>query len=351
MKNIFPEFYDLEENEIEDLWKECYFVFDANVLLNLYRYSFETRNNLIEVLKNFSDRIWISHQFALEYQRNRMGVMEEQKLKYSKSVSNILSELENAEILLKSNLKELPFDTAKIKDDLKKSLEIYPDCNSDDKIREQIDSLFKDKVGDPFEKEKLASIYQQEGIERYRKEIPPGYADAKEKDKDDPTLTRKFGDLIGWLQIIEKAKKESKSIIFITSERKEDWWRKVKGKTVGPRHELLSEFQRESGQLFYMYDMERFLSYAKESHTITDETIDEVKKVEEVNNDPLIGYRGVVGFDSDMLRLSEHGGEFDSLWRGVESSDILSVEKEIPLDAMLDNTDTDTSTDEDIIKF
>lgn len=328
MKKIFPEFYNLEPEEIKNLWKDCLFVFDANVLLNLYRYSFETRKNLIGILKNFSDRIWIPHQFALEYQRNRMGVIEEQKIKYDKSVDTIVSELENIEALLKNYFENLPFDTKNIKEELVKSKETYPNCNSEDPMRSEIDLLFADKVGTPFKKEELSSIYR-DGSERYNKDIPPGYCDAKKKDEDDPTKTKKFGDLVGWLQIIAKAKESKKSIIFITSERKEDWWRKVKGKTVGPRHELVSEFQEGSEQLFYMYDMERFLSYAKEFHHVDEKTIVEVKKVEEVYNDPLISERDAANYTEVIKFHVDQDDNVVDFLRGVESSDSADTEKEL----------------------
>lgn len=328
MREIFPEFYNLESNEIKILWTDCLFVFDANVLLNLYRYSLETSNNLISVLTTLSDRIWIPHQFALEYQRNRMVVREEQKNKYTKSVNAVIGELENIESLLKNNFKDPPFDTVKIKEDLNKSLESYPDCSSEDSIRDQIDILFKDKIGDPFGKEELVSIYK-DGSERYCKEIPPGYCDEKNKDKNDPTKTKKFGDLIGWLQIIKKSKESKKSIIFITSEKKEDWWRKIQNKTVGPRHELISEFQKESGQLFYMYDMERFLSYAPQNGVIDDKMIIEVKKVEEINNDPLIDERSLID-NTEIFKFQTNQEDIiNNSLCGIESSDSLDVEKEL----------------------
>ncbi len=301
MKKEFPEFYSLSKDEITALWEGCIFAFDANVLLNLYRYSLDTSDNLISILKNFSDRIWMPHQFALEYQRNRMVVIEGQRVKYMGSIKNILGELEVVEELLGNYYGKMPFDIKKIKNDLLKSQEEYPGCTSEDKMREEIDALFENKVGSPFDEKRMLAVID-EGKERYQKEMPPGYCDALEKDKNDPTKTRKYGDLIGWLQMIEKAKTEKKPLVFITSERKEDWWQIVKGKTVGPRHELLKEFQKETGEAFHMYDMKRFLDYAKEKHTVKKKTIDEVIKIDEVYNNSVASELGVVvGGDTPTL--------------------------------------------------
>jgi len=288
MKDIFPEYYNLDKSELEKLWKECLFVFDANVLLNLYRYSLETSDNLIEILNKVSDKIWIPHQFALEYQRNRLDVIEEQKLKYEKSVNTIISEFDIVRELFGNYFDKTPVDIDDIKNKLNESLIEYPDSKSIDLLRDEIDVLFAGKIGDPFDVEQMQSVYKS-GAYRYQRKTPPGYADATNKDKKDPTKEKKFGDLIGWLQIIEKAKSEGVPIIFITSERKEDWWQKVKSKTVGPRCELLIEFQKEtSGKSFHMYDMKRFLEYAKKSIEIDENTIDEVEKIENVFNTPSI---------------------------------------------------------------
>ena len=283
MKKEFPEFYRLEDREIKTLWADCLFVFDANVLLNLYRYSLGTTENLIEVLKSLSDRIWIPHQFAYEYQKNRASVIEEQRIKYNKSADTISSELDKIKDLQSNYFKTPTIDVVTFQENLIKSKEIYPDCNFEDKTRSQMDSLFEDKVGDPFSDKKQISIIE-DGFERYRREIPPGYCDAKEKDKDDPTRTRKFGDLIGWIQMMEKSKEVGKSVIFITSERKEDWWQIVKGKTIGPRFELIKEFKEQTGKQFHMYDMKRFLDYAKESYTVSKKTLDEVEKKQKYTN-------------------------------------------------------------------
>lgn len=79
MKNNFSEFYCLTDDELKKLWDECIFIFDANVLLNLYRYSQKTSQKLLDVLYNekIKERIWIPHQFAFEYQKNRLEVIAE----------------------------------------------------------------------------------------------------------------------------------------------------------------------------------------------------------------------------------------------------------------------------------
>ena len=77
MKELFPGYYRPSEDEFSDLWKNCVFILDTNVLLNLYRYSEESRNDFIKVLHKIETRLWIPHQVALEFQENRTKVIEE----------------------------------------------------------------------------------------------------------------------------------------------------------------------------------------------------------------------------------------------------------------------------------
>lgn len=82
MRKNFPGYYQPTANEFSTLWETCTFVLDANVLLNLYRYSAETRKKLLEILKQVSNRVWVPHRAALEYQRNRLDVISKQRAAY-----------------------------------------------------------------------------------------------------------------------------------------------------------------------------------------------------------------------------------------------------------------------------
>lgn len=98
MKQIFRNYYRLSNDEFAELWKNCIFVLDTNILLNLYRFPSEARDDLIRALDRVRDRLWIPHQVALEYQENRLTVIAEQIKKFNdvKSlIQNIQKNLEN----------------------------------------------------------------------------------------------------------------------------------------------------------------------------------------------------------------------------------------------------------------
>ena len=51
MKGLFPQFDTGAEIDYGAVWKQALFVFDTNVLLNLYRYQSGTRDELLNVLE------------------------------------------------------------------------------------------------------------------------------------------------------------------------------------------------------------------------------------------------------------------------------------------------------------
>ena len=83
MKKAFPGYYLPSASEIKNIWDTCLFVLDTNVLLDLYRYSSSTRDQLIDLLKSVEDRIWLPHQVAKEFLKNRPTVMLSQTSTYS----------------------------------------------------------------------------------------------------------------------------------------------------------------------------------------------------------------------------------------------------------------------------
>ena len=93
MKKIFREYYHYSEEEIQEMRKEWLFVLDANILLNFYRYSQETKNMFIKVLNILKDRqqLWIPYQVGKEFHDNRINIIST----YEKSYSNIKKELDD----------------------------------------------------------------------------------------------------------------------------------------------------------------------------------------------------------------------------------------------------------------
>lgn len=288
MKNLFPEYYQLSDDKIKEIWDNGIFVFDTNVLLNLYRYSEKSRNDFLEVLTNYKDRLWIPYQVGLEYHSDRIGVVinsdnayeqlgKKLRLEVDKLVNSIVSTYKRHPYINIDGISErINACTNEIIENLNKKKEEAPDYLKNDDILDNLTILFDGKVGADLNELDLNKLYK-EGRERYANKIPPGYCDEKEKkDKGDRHL---YGDLILWKQTIEKASETKTDIILVTDDLKEDWWEITNGKTIGPRKELLKEFREAVQKDILIYNAERFLKYAQKhmSISIEKETISEIE--------------------------------------------------------------------------
>ncbi|MHB1325516.1 MAG: PIN domain-containing protein [Thermoleophilia bacterium] len=292
MKNIFKGYYSPTTEEFEYLWKNCWFLVDANILLNLYRYSPKAKETLIDILSKIKERLWLPHQAALEYQRNRLEEISKHNLAYDevskyldkthdKIKGNLLSNYgRHPFIKVENSLGKIENLFTEIQTELGEQKAQHPKLLDDDVIRTTITELFDGKVGLAYSDDELEKIYTQ-GQKRYKNEKPPGFADQLTKKGN-----KKYGDLVLWLQIIAKAKELQKPIIFITDDRKEDWWYKFKGRSIGPRPELIEEIISESGiTMFYMYQADQFMKYARQylKQEVGEDAIQEVRAVREYN--------------------------------------------------------------------
>lgn len=289
MRNLFPAYYRKTPSELQELWANAAIVLDANVLLNLYRYPTDARNDLINLLKSLSSRIWIPYQVALEYQVNRPAVIAAQKRRFSE-VRNVISDVQgqlNGEFgklqLQKRHSvirpEKLLNDVSSLFQSFLKDLEPFEaqqlDVLDEDSTRASLDELLKDQVGPPPTQKELDAICD-EGRERFANRVPPGFEDdSKQKDKNPfhfsngLKIERRFGDLIVWKQTIALAKtNQFRFLIFVTDDEKSDWWWKIDSsgpKTLGPRPELTEEIRRDGGvENFTIYSSESFMVAAKE---------------------------------------------------------------------------------------
>ena len=85
MKAEFPGYFPIPSEGEKSAWKNGLFSFDASVLLDLYRYSDETRQELLKLFKSLGPRVWITHQAAQEFLDGRLGVIGSQSKLYDDS--------------------------------------------------------------------------------------------------------------------------------------------------------------------------------------------------------------------------------------------------------------------------
>jgi hypothetical protein len=293
MKKKFSHFQLPTQIQSKNLWDKCLFVFDTNALLNLYRYSPTARKDFLKILKSIEDRIWLPYQIGYEFYKNRIKTLNDEISQYDKFVK----ELQEIETMLNklggliNSKKSHPHINSKFVDDIKKIINkaksnISSEKKKFEKFKQKdtvvscLEKLFKNKVGENYTSQELKKIII-EGEFRYRNEIPPGYEDELSKDKSGLS---KYGDLIIWFQIIDKAKEFKKPIVFITDDVTGDWWKLLgKGKIECPRPELIEEIGNECKVSFYMYHSDKFMELSRKylKQNINNQSIIEAKETRE----------------------------------------------------------------------
>jgi len=281
VRDVFPEYFTPTEKEFTELWNTATFAFDASSLLALYRTSEATRKLFLSVLRHFEPRLWLPHQAALEFLKNKAGVVHSQMRGYHQlnGMNDLLTKCKgdieshkrdplcNYEALAKAL--EV-FSTAVSSSFTPSDEEIYrKNCAATDK---ELERLFAKRVG--AQPSDIRAIEQQVK-KRYDDLRPPGFLDLKGKEKalqaerENPTgaaMGNPFGDGIIWLELIEKATAgDFQSVIFVTEDKKADWWLlgPDSSNKSAPRPELRKEMQA-AGANFYMYTVEGFVSYGSE---------------------------------------------------------------------------------------
>ncbi len=260
MRKKFEEYYRPTESELDIIWDSCLFVFDTNVLLRLYRYSKKTTDSILSIMTTLNDRVWLPYHVGLEFHKLKFQKIHDQVFSYDKLISELTSAREKLHRDYGThrtiNIKTLDKQFNNAIKYVEKCKRKQPDWLTHDEIGDQIAVIFKDKIGGNYTQDELEAIYV-EGRERYQRKQPPGFADDKEKQEPD-----KFGDLIIWKQMIDKARETKIPIVFVSEDEKEDWWLKLREKKYGPRTELVREMLDNAGVKFYIYTVNEFTKHA-----------------------------------------------------------------------------------------
>ncbi|HEY9666813.1 MAG TPA: PIN-like domain-containing protein [Coleofasciculaceae cyanobacterium] len=326
MRDLFRGYYKPTPAEFAEIWKTCIFSFDANVLLHVYSYTPETRERFFEILKGLSDRIWIPHQVAYEYQRNRLYVISNQIKAYDDIELILNKNFDNLKNELFKDYKRHPFLNTKsiveyidkvlgnVKSQIKLAQLNHPDYIEFDELREELTNLLDGKVGKPYTEEELEKIYQK-AEKRFSYKQPPGYKDAKKP------VPRNYGDVVLWFQLIDYAKWQQKPILFVTDDDKEDWWLKYGGESIEPRPDLIQEIVSEVGLenfQFYIYHSDKFIDYAEKFLNLPTqpEAVEEAREImlQDSGTKRIIvesNYLRSVGYDysTQVLEIEFRGGD------------------------------------------
>lgn len=267
MKEAFNEYYTPDDVDYRGFIESGLVVLDANVLLAPYKVDSDTRSQFFSVLEELQDRIWVPYQAGWEFFQRRPGVLSGEDKVYA----NLQKPLDGAKANIEDHLKTLrrhpvvtEAEQAKLMQYIDNALALVKRLSDgrDEKLEEALRSdtilkrwerVLEGKLGTAPSAERTEE-YEKEAQLRYAAEVPPGYL-----DRDKPENT--YGDAILWLQLLEylKAGDRPKSVLLITDDVKEDWYRRQSGRTIGPRVELVREM-RNLGVKYYQQRLPAFLS-------------------------------------------------------------------------------------------
>jgi len=271
MREAFRQYYPPTDDELREMWESGSIVLDTNSLLNLYRYTSTTQESFLSVLEALRDRLWIPFQVAGEFQRRRLDVIDDQRTAYDRVREHLEAAKKDFAGTLSRYKRHASLDTATIDtefqrgvDEILAALKAQEEAHGlrfsrgypDDAMWERISDLFEGRVGAGFDKATLDAIYA-DGAARYAAETPPGYKDASKGEPD------KYGDLVLWKEVLQRAKSRQDCAIFVTDDGKEDWWRIRHGERLGPRPELVAEYFDAAGKRIHFYSPEQFLRHAQ----------------------------------------------------------------------------------------
>jgi len=286
MKKKFPGYFKIPPDRQKTIWKNGLVVFDANILLNFYRYSDKTRDEFLKLIQSLRRRLWLPYQAASEYLANRARVISGEQRAYEDAEKGLKAIVDGFEsprqhpFIPDDLLTRLSVLAKEINSSLAESRAKMESLIGTDSTLETLVDIFQERIGDELPIAELEALCKT-GEDRFKKRIPPGFKDANKENKEDSVTgeIRRFGDFLIWSEVLKKSKADKADVIFVTDDRKEDWWAQHNGKTLGPRPELIKEFNVITGQSLLLYKPDQFMETAKIqlNQKIEQKAIDEIR--------------------------------------------------------------------------
>lgn len=364
LTETFGAYLPISEEERKTLWEKAIVVFDANVLLQLYRYGPNTRKEVIDLLSDrLSKRVWLPYHVALEFFRNRPKLIDEDArrvsdlemriIKWVADLSSMVEESRLYELGVLSDSKQLA-DLANgavesLRNELQKVRGEYPDLKSYDSVVNFVATLVQDSIGRPPDQIQVTE-WDKLAQDRYLRKMPPGFEDAKTKNGEfvdrNVTYFGANGDVYVWLQLLHavvESRERFEAVIFVTNDQKKDWWEIASGKVSGPRVELKQEITEAGARFFHMYTLSQFLEHLKaapgDARNISAATLDEVRSSERTRTTfDLLSVQELVNAVESRIPLSEHDSKRPSIsWSESAEFSVLTWLSTVHRDSIIIN--------------
>jgi len=322
----FLEYATPSDADYREVLKNGLVVVDTNVLLNLYRYHPTTREDLFQILETLGPRLFIPHQVASEFWKNRESTIRDStegttrlKTALDGQCSQSIQELrtwanrvalppEPLEALSESLRTAYVQLAARVDEYSEESLRLDALSTDTDPVLGRLLAILKGRVGLPVAPEDLDEA-RTEAERRIESEEPPGFADS------DKTGDARFGDYFLWREVLDEASARKVDLLLVTGDVKEDWWRREKGETRGPRLELSREFGSFVGGRLFMLRPASLLAQAKDALdlSINEESVRAAETVDRLTTERVRPRHHAEGFSLEKLPTGRRGGYLETI--------------------------------------
>ena len=220
---------------------------DTNVLFKLYKVSNNVREIYYSVFEELGrrDQLFVTDEVIREFWKNRAKVIAE----WSDELKKYEGKLETSEDHLEESLKGLSDIEPSIRSgnsdasiseqfrasfkdlyqavqeaftELRSQMPAEPGATAnDDAVVEKLRDLFDNRVGPPVDEARRDDLHK-EAKDAVALDRSPGATDGSKISRSD------LGDFLIWKQLLEFARTENNpdlKLVFVTAERKLDWWR------------------------------------------------------------------------------------------------------------------------------
>lgn len=306
LEKIYPDagkIFSFPYKSLGEVANDCVFVLDTNILLVPFDVSEKDFGVIIEVFEKLKEnnRLFIPARVAREFAKNRGEKISKIFLKLRQKQQNLNSGYFSSEkypILEKSDsFKNLNRLNKKIQQDINRSRKLFKEVESEilswnwnDPISLAYRRLFTDDI--IVEASESPSELISDLDFRIKNGIAPGYKDSAKPDKG-------IGDLIIWKSVIEIGRKESQNVVFVSNDKKGDWYYKEDKEAIYPKYELFDEFRlNTSGKSINIIDFPKLLEIFK----IDENIIKDVKSIMRKESEKLVGFSASVPID-DIHKL------------------------------------------------
>jgi hypothetical protein len=289
LDRIFPEtdkVFGFDFKGLAEIKEQAIFAFDTNVLLVPYltgKETIEDYKRIFSLLKE-QNRLFIPARVAREFANNR----GENLATVFKRIHEALDRLNRSDFTLGDypvletnedyqNAQELEKQINVLKSEYRNILEKITlhvkQWNWNDPISKLYKDLFTTDIIVECKKDREEIIKDLNF--RIENRIAPGFKDEKKADNG-------IGDLIIWQTILEIGKEKKQDLIFVTNEKKNDWFHIQERTALYPKYELYDEFRRfTDGHSIAIISFVEFLSLQEAKGDTIKQVIEQAVSQEE----------------------------------------------------------------------